>query len=93
MDAIKPTVVSPRKRQRQNYKGQGLIKSPTVAQSQDSPMDAGMVERRNYNRGGSNLVSVNVSSDGNRLVGPLGLKKAEQELIKRRYKYMHGDRD
>ena len=52
--------------------------------------------RRYHNNGvsnNSNLVSVNVSNDGNRLVGPLGLKKAEQELIKRRYKYMHGDRE
>ena len=32
------------------------------------------------------MALINVSSDGNRPVGPLGLKKAEQELIKRRYK-------
>lgn len=28
---------------------------------------------------------INISSDGHRLVGPLGLKKVEQDLIKRRY--------
>jgi len=36
-----------------------------------------------------NMAYINISSDGQRLVGPLGLKKAEQELIKRRYKYQH----
>ena len=36
-----------------------------------------------------NLAYINISSEGQRLVGPLGLKKAEQELIKRRYKYQH----
>lgn len=35
------------------------------------------------------MAYINISSDGNRLVGPLGLKKAEQDLIKRRYKYQH----
>lgn len=35
------------------------------------------------------MAYINISSDGQRLVGPLGLKKAEQELIKRRYKYQH----
>ena len=35
------------------------------------------------------MAYINISNDGNRLVGPLGLKKAEQELIKRRYKYQH----
>jgi hypothetical protein len=35
------------------------------------------------------MAYINISSDGQRLVGPLGLKKAEQELIKRRYKYPH----
>jgi hypothetical protein len=35
------------------------------------------------------MAYINVSSDGNRLVGPLGLKKAEQDLIKRRYKQQH----
>ena len=35
------------------------------------------------------MAYINISSDGQRLVGPLGLKKAEQELIKRRYKYSY----
>jgi hypothetical protein len=35
------------------------------------------------------MAYINISTDGQRLVGPLGLKKVEQELIKRRYKYPH----
>lgn len=38
-----------------------------------------------------NMAYINISNDGNRLVGPLGLKKAEQELIKRRYKYSYNN--
>lgn len=33
------------------------------------------------------MVNVNVHSDGTKPVGPIGLKKAEKELIMRRYKY------
>ena len=40
-----------------------------------------------------NMAYINISSDGQRLVGPLGLKKAEQELIKRRYKYSYNNND
>ena len=40
-----------------------------------------------------NMAYINISSDGQRLVGPLGLKKAEQELIKRRYKYSYNNQD
>jgi hypothetical protein len=32
-----------------------------------------------------NMAYINISREDNRPVGPLGLKKAEQELIKRRY--------
>lgn len=39
------------------------------------------------------MAYINISSDGQRLVGPLGLKKAEQELIKRRYKYSYNNQD
>ena len=39
------------------------------------------------------MAYINTSSDGQRLVGPLGLKKAEQELIKRRYKYSYNNQD
>lgn len=31
------------------------------------------------------MAYIGVGSEGSRLVGPLGLKKAEQDLIKRRY--------
>lgn len=40
-----------------------------------------------------NMAYINISADGQRLVGPLGLKKAEQELIKRRYKYSYNNQD
>ena len=39
------------------------------------------------------MAYINISSDGQRLVGPLGLKRAEQELIKRRYKYSYNNQD
>jgi len=32
------------------------------------------------------MALININMEGNQLVGPLGIKKAEQELIKRRYK-------
>ena len=35
------------------------------------------------------MAYININSDGQRLVGPLGMKKAEQDLIKRRYKQHH----
>jgi hypothetical protein len=50
---------------------QSLTKSPSNYNLQEAP------ERMAY---------INISSDGYRPVGPLGLKKAEQDLIKRRYK-------
>ena len=37
----------------------------------------------------TNMAYVNISSEGAKLVGPIGLKKAEKELIMRRYKYNH----
>lgn len=46
---------------------------------------------RHYGQGYSNgrqqnMAYVNISSEGNKPVGPIGLKKAEKELIMRRYK-------
>jgi hypothetical protein len=35
------------------------------------------------------MAYVNISSDGAKPVGPIGLKKAEKELIMRRYKNHH----
>lgn len=32
------------------------------------------------------MAYVNISSEGNKPVGPIGLKRAEKELIMRRYK-------
>ena len=36
-----------------------------------------------------NVAYINISGDGAKMVGPIGLKKAEKELIMRRYKYNH----
>jgi hypothetical protein len=33
------------------------------------------------------MAYIQISGEDSRLVGPLGIKKAEQDLIKRRYKY------
>ena len=35
------------------------------------------------------MAYVNISSEGAKAVGPIGLKRAEKELIMRRYKYNH----
>lgn len=35
------------------------------------------------------MAYVNISSDGAKPVGPIGLKKAEKDLIMRRYKNHH----
>jgi hypothetical protein len=39
-----------------------------------------------HGRGGQNMAYVNISQEGNKPVGPIGLKRAEKELIMRRYK-------
>ena len=44
-------------------------------------------QNQNYNP--QNMAYVNISSDGAKPVGPIGLKRAEKELIMRRYKYHH----
>ena len=36
-----------------------------------------------------NIAYINITGDGNKSVGPIGLKKAEKDLILRRYKYNH----
>jgi hypothetical protein len=40
-----------------------------------------------------NLAYINISGDGAKPVGYLGLKKAEKDLIMRRYKYNHHGSD
>lgn len=37
----------------------------------------------------NNMAYINISGEGARPVGHLGLKKAEKDLIMRRYKYNH----
>lgn len=36
-----------------------------------------------------NLAYINITGEGAKPVGPIGIKKAEKELILRRYKYNH----
>ena len=36
-----------------------------------------------------NIAYINITGEGAKPVGPIGLKKAEKELILRRYKYNH----
>lgn len=45
-----------------------------------------LVPKKNRIGYADSMAYINVGSDGRQLVGPLGIKKAEQELIKRRYK-------
>lgn len=45
--------------------------------------------RMGIHGGHHNMAYVNISSDGAKPVGPIGLKRAEKELIMRRYKYNH----
>ena len=66
-----------------------------------NPVDSNLPQIQQDNRGPSrskhynqqNLAYVNVSKAGNEPVGPIGLKRAEKELIMRRYKnaYMQND--
>jgi hypothetical protein len=35
------------------------------------------------------MAYINITGEGARAVGPMGLKKAEKDLILRRYKYNH----
>jgi hypothetical protein len=46
-------------------------------------------------RGGSNqnMAYVNISSEGAKPIGPIGLKKAEKDLIMRRYKNAYHQND
>jgi len=39
-----------------------------------------------YQANNSNMAYVNITGEGNKPVGPIGLKKAEKDLIMRRYK-------
>lgn len=59
---------------------QSLTKSPSNYNLQEAPQP-------------QQMAYINISSDGYRPVGPLGLKKAEQDLIKRRYKQSYQNVD
>jgi len=63
--------------------------SPSVVSGQSYRESITNLQRKPRVNYPGNMAYINISSDGQRLVGPLGLKKAEQELIKRRYKYPH----
>ena len=49
--------------------------------------------QQNPNYNPQNMAYVNISSDGAKAVGPIGLKRAEKELIMRRYKNPHYQND
>lgn len=74
---------------------------PTIGSSSElsHPVGLGSAQRQ-YNippqpRGGSNqnMAYVNISSEGAKPLGPIGLKKAEKELIMRRYKHAYHQND
>lgn len=44
-----------------------------------------MIPRQQNINSNNGMAYVNISSDGNKPVGPIGLKRAEKELIMRRY--------
>jgi len=52
-----------------------------------------VMSNQNLRDRNQNMAYVNISSDGAKPVGPIGLKRAEKELIMRRYKYNHHQND
>lgn len=50
-------------------------------------------QRQRSHQNNQNMAYVNISSDGAKPVGPIGLKRAEKELIMRRYKHNHYQND
>lgn len=71
---------------------------PTIGSASElsNPVPVGGPQRHQYNippqpRGSSNqnMAYVNISSEGAKPVGPIGLKRAEKELIMRRYKHAY----
>jgi len=55
---------------------------PPIVKSQDQPMIPEINTKKN-------LAYINITGEGAKPVGPIGIKKAEKELILRRYKYNH----
>ena len=70
------------------YKSQNHSPNQIQYQHRDN-QNLGPLQRKPRVNYPGNMAYINISNDGNRLVGPLGMKKAEAELIKRRYKYQH----
>ena len=69
---------------------------PTIGSASELGNPIGQQQRHQYNippqpRGMSNqnMAYVNISSEGAKPVGPIGLKRAEKELIMRRYKHAY----
>ena len=48
-----------------------------------------LADQQNHSQSRKNLAYINITGDGAKPVGYLGLKKAEKDLIMRRYKYNH----
>ena len=72
---------------KQNRKHVDLYNPADLQQS--SQMLPNVVSNNDLRRNPNNMAYVNISSDGAKPVGPIGLKRAEKELIMRRYKYNH----
>ena len=62
---------------------------PNVASTNELHNGGRHAQRMGIHGSGQNMAYVNISSDGAKPVGPIGLKRAEKELIMRRYKYNH----
>jgi hypothetical protein len=96
MNRKKPPVHQNQYRGGRNQKGIDLY-NPNADVSTHLPHVGSTNELRGGQRVGihgsgqnsQNMAYVNISSDGAKPVGPIGLKRAEKELIMRRYKYNH----
>lgn len=59
--------------------------SGQISYNKNTAISRHMIPRQPNNISNNGMAYVNISSDGNKPVGPIGLKRAEKELIMRRY--------
>lgn len=71
----------PRYRAGSDLYDDGVISSDNMAPPKAS--------RNNVGNSMPNMAYIGVTQDGSQPVGPMGIKKAEKDLIMRRYKYNH----
>ena len=83
-----------------NDLGQSMLPTIGSASELSNPLGGSSQQRAQYNippqpRGmaNQNMAYVNISSEGAKPVGPIGLKRAEKELIMRRYKHAYHQND